>query len=74
MQRAMLVRHLEMARRHVAEGERHVARQRELVAELERDGHDTAQSRDLLKQFEELLALHVSDRDRIEQELTAEPP
>jgi hypothetical protein len=71
MSRDMLLRHLAQARRHVADGERHVARQRELVAELERDGHDTTQSRALLNQFEQMLALHIADRDRIEQELAA---
>ena len=48
---------------------RHVVRQRELVAELERDGHDTIQATDLLARFEELLQLHVGDRDRLRREL-----
>jgi Spy/CpxP family protein refolding chaperone len=74
MHRDMLLDHLAQARRHVAQGEQHVMRQRELVAEMERDGHDTAQSRALLKQFEELLALHVADRDRMERELAGEGP
>jgi hemerythrin len=52
------------ADRHVAEGEQHVARQREMVAELERDGHDAKAARELLRQFEQTLAMHVADRDR----------
>ena len=69
MDRAMLKDQLEMARSHVALGEKHLARQRELILELYRDGHDTRQARELLKQFEELQALHVSDCKRLEQEL-----
>jgi hypothetical protein len=37
----MLKVHLDMAERHVLDGERHIARQRKIVAELERDGHDS---------------------------------
>ena len=67
--RNLLLEHLDQARRHVAEGAEHVVRQRELVARMERDGHDTAEARRLLGQFEEMQALHVADRDRIEDEL-----
>ena len=49
---------LEMVERHVREGERHVARQREILAELGRDGHPTAIARDLLVLFEWTLAQH----------------
>jgi hypothetical protein len=61
--------HLASARRHVAEAERHVAHQREVIAQRERDGHDTATSKQLLDQFEELYRMRVADRDRLEQEL-----
>jgi hypothetical protein len=57
--------HLAEAERQIADGERLIARQRKLVVELERDGHDTARGRNLLTQFEELLAAHVSERDRL---------
>lgn len=67
--RALLKRHPEQAERHVALSEIHVGRQRELVAELERDGHDTRSHRALLKQFEDLRALHIRHRDRIRGEL-----
>lgn len=46
-------------------------RQREIVAELERDGHDVSEARKLLVQFEELQAMHVADRDRLIDELAA---
>jgi hypothetical protein len=42
MDREMLRQHLAQAERHMAEGERCIARQRELVAELARDGHDSS--------------------------------
>ena len=68
---AMILDHLEQARRHVAEGDHHVGRQRERVSQLARDGHDTKEAQRLLRRFEELQALHVADRDRLERELAA---
>lgn len=65
----MVLDHLEQARRHVAEGEKHVGSQRELVTQLERDGHDSTQARQLLREFEEVQRLHVEHRDRLEQEI-----
>jgi hypothetical protein len=44
MERAITEQHLAQAERHVAEGEGHVTRQRELVAKLEQDGHDTTEA------------------------------
>jgi len=61
----MLRDRLAAAERHVAEVERHLANQRELVAQLERDGRDTAHAKQLLEQFEEVLAIHVAERDRL---------
>lgn len=73
MDRAMLERHLRTARDHVELGEQHVTRQRELVAELDRDGHDTAMARTLLRTFEDMQATHVADRDRLIAEIKALP-
>jgi hypothetical protein len=67
--RAMILQHLEQARRHVAEGKWHIALQREIVAERERDGHDTSMSKQLLDQFQQIYALYVAERDRLEKEL-----
>jgi hypothetical protein len=67
--KSMILDHLELARRHVAEGEEHIVRQRAIVAGLERDGHDTFEAKASLAQFEELYRLHVADRDRLEKEL-----
>jgi hypothetical protein len=65
----MILQHLAQARRHVAEAERHIAHQREIIAEKERDDHDTSTSKQLLDQFEQICAMYVAERDRLEKEL-----
>ena len=44
----MLSTHVAQAERHVARGKVIIGKQRSLVAELARDGHDTAEARGLL--------------------------
>jgi len=56
---------LARAERHLALAQGHVQRQREIVAELLRDGHDVTLSRDILRTFEESLALHAEHYDRL---------
>lgn len=72
MDREMNQRHLELAEQHIVQGTAHVERQRELVAKLVADGHKgeiVEEAKELLKQFESMLALHIEDRDRIKKEL-----
>ena len=69
--RAMWQQHLAQAERHVTLGETHIAKQRAIVAELERDGHDARIARDLLDQLEQMQELHVADRDRLREDLDA---
>ncbi len=69
MDRALLKRHLAQTERYITEGERHIADQRDLIAKLERDGHDTVHARRLLTQFEELQALHIAARERLQAQL-----
>jgi hypothetical protein len=71
MDRAQTEARLAQAEEHVAKGEGHVARQREIIAELERDGHEAlaTKAKDLLRLFEEVQAQHVADRDRYRREL-----
>jgi hypothetical protein len=69
MDRQTLLDHLASAERHVSDAEIHIARQRELVAKMERDGHETGLARSLLLKFEELLAIHMADRERLRGEL-----
>jgi hypothetical protein len=69
MDRELLEDHLVKAERHVFEGGRHINRQREIIEMLERQSHDAGEARRLLRQFEELQALHVAGRDRLRREL-----
>jgi hypothetical protein len=64
---SMLERQLSLAEEHVAKGERHVSRQRELIAELEQNGHHelAERARALVGLFEEVQAMHIADRDRL---------
>jgi hypothetical protein len=65
----MVERHIALAEEHVTIGDKNVANQRKSVAELERDGHDAAQARELLQRFEELQAMHIADLQRLRNEL-----
>jgi hypothetical protein len=64
MEVAMIELHLAQAETHVAEGDAHLVRQREIVAELERDGHNEApkSGRELLATFEQTQQSHLDDR------------
>lgn len=66
-------RYLAQADAHVAQGEGHIIQQRQIVAELERDGHEQAAitARELLTTFEQTHGAYVADRDRLRAELTA---
>ena len=68
---SMIETTLEMVRRHVAEGHAHVERQKEIIAMLDRDGHDTVEARALLKVFEQSQAQHVAHLHRLETEAGA---
>jgi len=69
----MIAAHLAKAEEAVAIGERNISRQRRLIDQLERDGHDVAAARALLATFEESQALHVFDMDRLRRELARSP-
>ena len=49
----------------------HVMRQRELIEKLERGGHDLMEANRLLRRFEDVLELHLKDRDRLRKELAS---
>jgi hypothetical protein len=57
--------HLVEADRHIAEARQRIARQENLIEELAHDGHDTANSRDLLKLLNDSLKLMVAHREMI---------
>ena len=69
MDRFFVVKLLQEAKARVAQGEEHIREQRELIAELERDGHDTFVARELLATFEQIQVLHIAGRDRLVKEL-----
>jgi hypothetical protein len=69
MDREILEMLLAQAKQHVMLSDLHVARQREIIAELERNGHDSTPARELLAVFLATQATHVSGRDRLFEEL-----
>ena len=69
MDRELLEDNLRLAESHVELGEQTVSRQRELIVELERGGHDTSLARVLLQTFEQSQAMHLADRARLRAEL-----
>jgi hypothetical protein len=73
MDRSLLAQHLAQTERHVREGRRHVSDQRDVVARLADQGHDARFARELLAQFESLLAIHIAERDRLKAELAGTP-
>jgi hypothetical protein len=69
MDRQLVERHLQLALNHVAQGEHNIARQKAIILELERDGHDTVRAHEILATFEAIQKMHVADRDRLQREL-----
>jgi len=65
----LLKDHLAQAERRIAEGRDHVEHQRQIVEEVVRVGGDARRSTALLELFEETLATHVEERDRLRNEL-----
>jgi hypothetical protein len=63
--RTATLRHLAQAEHHAAEGKRHLARQEQLVAELDRDGLDTAGALNVLATLRETQTLHEQDVERL---------
>ena len=81
MDQGALQQHLAQAERHIAQGVVHLARQRVLITELHRAGHDTDEARAILDSLMETQALHQQDRERLlslasqrEDRATAERP
>ena len=71
MDRQRILVQLAAACRLITQGERHIVEQRQLVAEMERDGHDSSILKNALEQFEKLHAQQIAERDRLENELAA---
>jgi hypothetical protein len=69
MDQAIIKEHLAQAERHVAASEHHIERQRHVVAEQQEEGYDAREAKKLLHQFEDLLNLHIAERNRLRKEL-----
>jgi hypothetical protein len=70
MDREMLKRHLAQGEENIATGDKNIARQRDVIAELERDGHDTASARTFLRELEQLQVVLIAERERLLSELS----
>ena len=68
MDRKILAQHLAEAEEHVMSDRRAIIQQRELILNLERDGHDTGEARGLLATYEELHEFHLAERDHLLKE------
>ena len=68
---AMLRGRLQQAERHVREGRLHVQRQRAVIRRLERSGYDSRDARFLLGTIEQLLRVHIQERDALAREIAA---
>ncbi|MGD9920961.1 MAG: hypothetical protein AB7V13_05885 [Pseudorhodoplanes sp.] len=71
MDRATILGQSEKLERHIALVEEDLAKQRELVADLLRDGQDATAVIGLLRQFEELHARLMTDRELVRKWLAA---
>ena len=63
MDRKMELHHLAIAERAVLKGDRHIAREEQMIAELDRDGHDTKLALATLANYRRMQAEHVAHRD-----------
>src|SRR5262245_39293769 len=71
--RTELMKELAQAKRHIERGDSVIASQRQLVAKLSGDGHDTMQAKRLLRSFEESQKIRLDDMDRMLDALNAMP-
>ena len=69
MNRAAILGQSEKLERHIALVEEDLTKQRELVAELLRERQDATAAMVLLRQFEELYTLLLTDRDTVRRQL-----
>jgi hypothetical protein len=74
MEPELVRKHLILAEQHVSRGEELLERQRALIRELERDGHDVRNAYKLLVQLERTQTLHIEDRDRLRDEIASLAP
>lgn len=71
MSRNQVAADLRQAERQVVHGARSIAHQWKVISRLEADGHPTTDARELLKTFEVMQRMRVTDRDRLTELLRA---
>lgn len=73
--RERLHEHLKLTERHLADGRRRLEHQRGVIERLRRDGHEyrALQGEKLLRTFEQLQSMNVSELARIREELARTP-
>ena len=74
IKRQMVLEHLQLATRHVADGKAHITDQRKRLEQLRSDGHPTEQAERFLSVLIESQATHIEGLNRVEEELAALPP
>jgi len=67
--RSLLLSQLIATERLISAVAQNVLRQKSLIEELERRGHDSTYARALLHRLDEMQALRIADRDRMQAEL-----
>jgi len=72
-ERKIAEQHLMEAEDMVAQGRKHIARQKRVIAELTRDGHDIASATLLLDTLQESQRMQEQHRDRLRKELGLNP-
>lgn len=73
MDRATILDQSAKLERHIALVEEDLAKQREIIAELLREGYDATSAMALLRQFEDLHARLIVDRDLVRRNLQSAP-
>ena len=68
LDRAMLLRRLAHAADRIERGVRYVAKQRGTIDQLEANGRDTKDAREILAYLEELHAINIAEHKRILEE------
>ena len=63
MDRKIELAHFAIAEKAVADGEHHIEREEQMLADLDRAGHDTKQARETLAIFQRMQAEHVAHRN-----------
>ena len=74
MDRKMELDHLALAEKAIAEGDRHIDREEQMIADLDRGGHDTRLARETLATLRRMQAEHVAHRNLILEMLQRKEP